>query len=53
MTLLCVDWEEKARRVHVLHIVDGCSNLARKEYKKWHDKVELSVHWELIMKSDL
>lgn len=37
----------------MLQIVSGCSNLALKEYKKRHDKVELRVHWELIMKSNL
>ena len=31
VTLLFVDCVEKAHRVHVLHIVSGCSNLGQSE----------------------
>ena len=35
---------------HVLHIVSGCSMLAKKHYKRRHDKVCLNIHWALCNK---
>ena len=36
---------------NVWHVVSGCSNLAKKDYKKRHDKVSLRVHWESSKKN--
>ena len=35
---------------NVLHIVNGCSMLAQKEYKRRYDKVCLNIHWVLCKK---
>ena len=32
------------------HVVIGCSKLARKQYKRSHDKVGKIVHWKLARK---
>ena len=34
----------------VSHIVSGCSKLAHKEYKKRHDNVAKTIHWDLAGK---
>ena len=34
----------------IYHIVSGCSKLAQKEYKRWHDKLAKIVHWKLARK---
>ena len=35
---------------NVLNIVSSCSMLAQKEYKRWHDKACLNIHWVLCKK---
>ena len=32
------------------HIISGCSKLAQKEYKVWHDWVDEVIHWEMCKK---
>ena len=32
------------------HIISGCSKLAQKEYKRWHDNLENIVHWKFARK---
>ena len=34
----------------VMHLVSGCSKLAKKQYKRRHDNVARRVHWELYKK---
>ena len=29
------------------HVVSGCSKLAQKEYKRWHNNLGKIVHWKL------
>ena len=37
----------------MMHIVSACSMLARKDYKRRHDKVCLNLHWTLCRKYGL
>lgn len=30
-----------------MHIISGCSKLAKKEYKKRHDNMGKAIHWNL------
>ena len=34
------------------HVVSGCSKLAYKEYKRWHDNLCKTVHWKHARKSN-
>ena len=35
---------------NIYHIVSGCTKLAPKEYKRWHDKLAKIGHWKLARK---
>ena len=42
---ICGEWFETVK-----HIVSGCSELAKKQYRIRHDKVGSRIHWELCRK---